>query len=113
VLEGLLVDSLLVIDKQISRGDRSGDGGDLGAAVPVADFHGVFRQAEPGRPLSRDPHLRNAEGGRDMVVLHPGQVPDQPANRVGVGLDPECELVWGQVVDHLVDRFPDSAEGIC
>src|SRR5262249_58968275 len=46
------------------------------------------------------------------VILDPGQVPDQPRDRVANGVRPEGKLFGGQAHDRVVDSFTDPFECI-
>ena len=59
----------------------------------------VEGQVEAGDEVLGGPHLLGAGRVGDVVVLHPGQVPDQPADRVRVRGRPGGELLLGQPVD--------------
>ena len=47
-----------------------------------------------------------------MVVLNPDQVPDQPADRVGVALDPVGELVDRKALDRRQCGLSHALESI-
>ena len=47
---------------------------------------------------------------RDVVVLHPRQVPQQPRDAVGIGVGPIGQRGSGDVVQHRVNEFLDSTE---
>jgi hypothetical protein len=47
-----------------------------------------------------------------VVVLDAGQVPDQPGDRVGLGVDPEGQLPRFQAVEDPVDDLTDPVEGV-
>jgi hypothetical protein len=113
VLDRLLVGGIVVVGQE--RGGGADPGGDvryLGGRMPVTDLHRVFRQPEPCGPAARLPHLRDAERGRDVIVLHPRQVPDQPADRVRVRVDTVGKLLRREPFHRAVHRFPDPVEGI-
>ena len=103
---------LVVLGEQARGRGRGRDGGDLLWAVTVPVVRHPGRQPEPRRPATGRPYLRHAERGREVVVLHPGEVPDQPAHRVGAGVDPVGELPGRQPVKHVSDVFPDPPEPV-
>jgi hypothetical protein len=111
-LHRLRVRLLVVLGEQAGGRGRGRDGGDLlrGVTVPVVRHFGG--QPEPCRPARGRPHLRHAERGRDVVILHPGEVPDQPAHRVGAGRDLVGELLGRKPVKHVGDVFPDPPEPV-
>lgn len=112
VLERLRLDRLVVLDEQVRVGrDLLRHRGDLLGRVPVADFPGVG-QAEPGSPATVGPHLRHAERARDVIVGHPGKVPHQPGDGVGVGIEAPGELPGREPLHDRENRFPDTAEGV-
>jgi len=43
----------------------------------------------------------------DMVVLNPGEMPDQPGDRVGFAVESKDQLGSGQPVEGLHDDFAD------
>ncbi len=49
---------------------------------------------------------------RHVVVLDAGQMPDQPADGVGSGVDAMRQLVCGQPAHHRVHLLPYAIEGI-
>src|SRR5690348_14392155 len=44
-----------------------------------------------------------------MIVLHTGEVPDEPGDGVGLGGGRRVEVVGTQAVEGGVDFFPDAA----
>src|SRR5690606_29332139 len=78
---------------------------------PVAEA-GVLRvgiHAEAAGPVPRLPDLRLVEQLGHVVVLHPGEVPDDPADRVAARLGRRRQLLDGEAVDGLVDVLGDAA----
>jgi hypothetical protein len=113
VLDRLLVGGIVVAGQERGRGaDPGGDVRYLSGRMPVADLHRLLRQPEPGGPAAGLPHLRDAERGRDVIVLYPRQVPDQPADRVRVRVETIGELLRREPFNRAVHRFPDPVEGI-
>ena len=47
-----------------------------------------------------------------MVVLDPGQVPDQPSDGVGVGIGAPREVVVGEPVEDAWHQIVDAVEGV-
>ena len=105
----VLVDGVVVAHQL--RGGRP-HGRDLVGAVAVAGVPGVERQPEPLHPALGGPDLLGPEGVGQVVVLDAGQVPDQPGDRVGLGIDPEGQLPGFQAVEDPVDDLTDPVEGV-
>ena len=55
-------------------------------------------RARCGCPVPTDPDLFGAEQLRDVMVLHPGQVPHEPSHRVGSRLGSPAELLLCQAL---------------
>ena len=106
--DGLLVHRVVVPGEQVRRGH--GDQGHLLRAVAVPGVVRLERQLEPLAVLG--PYLRHAERVRHVIVLHPGQVPDQPGDRVRGRVDALRQLAAGQPAHHLVHGPLDAAEGV-
>jgi hypothetical protein len=104
-VEGLLVDRVMVRREQLAAGSHACD-----LLRRVAVTGRVAGHPEPVAPLR--PHLLDPERARHVVVLHPGQVPGQPGDRVGVGVQPHLQLVLGQSVDGPVQVLAHPAERI-
>ena len=87
------------------------DGLDLPGAVAVARVGRVGLEPETARPVPARPDLLGAEQLGDVVVLHPGQVPHEPPDRVGTRFGGPADLLlvesvhgagrqwWDAVVD--------------
>ncbi len=86
--------------------------GDLLGRVAVAGVGGIGGHAESARPALCDPALIPSGDLGDVIVLNPGQMPDQPRNRVGLGLRTEGQGICIQASHRLVDQFPDPVEGV-
>ncbi|GAB3895503.1 hypothetical protein GCM10029964_075490 [Kibdelosporangium lantanae] len=68
------------------------------------------RGARTGRTSPSPSRPGEAGDLGDVVVLDPGEVPDEPGDRVGVLVDAERELFRGESVDGLVDYFTHPVE---
>ena len=107
--DGLLVHRVVVPGEQVPGGYR--DPRHLFRTVPVPGVVRLERQLEPLAVFG--PHLRHPERVRHVVVLHPGQVPDQPGDGVRRRVEALRQLAAGQPPHHLVHGLLDAAEGIC
>ncbi len=56
-----------------------------------------------------EPDLVQAEGVGDVVVLDPGEMPDQPGDGVGSRAGPGVQVVGAEALDGGVDFFLDAA----
>jgi len=104
-LDRLFVHRVVVAGK---HGGAGPDAGDLRGAVPVPDV-------VPGQPelcLPLRPRLCHSERVRHVVVLHAGQVPDQPGDRVGVRVEPHRQLLIGQPGDGGVHFLMHALERV-
>ncbi|GAA3127110.1 hypothetical protein GCM10017687_47300 [Streptomyces echinatus] len=108
--EGLFVDGVVVPGQLLGRLDA--DLRDLGRAVPVAGVVPGQVEAEAFHPVLREPDLVEVEGVGDVVVLHPGEVPDQPGDGVGVGSRPTVQFAGAEAVEGGMDFFLDAAEAV-
>jgi hypothetical protein len=80
--------------------------------VSVAGVLGLERQPEPLHPAPGGPDLLGLKGVGQMIVLDPGQVPDQPGDRVHLGVQAERQLLGREAVDNPADDLTDPANGI-
>ena len=110
-----VADRLLVHGREVRR-QQVGVGAHLrhvGAGVAVADVAGVEGQVEAVARSPRAVHTCSSAGDvGDVVVLHPGEVPDQPGDRVGVRAGPVGELVVVEAVDDGGAALDDALEGV-
>jgi len=104
----LLVHRVVIPGEQVAAGHP--DLRDLLRAVPVAGVVGLERQLEPLAVLG--PHLRHPERVRQVIVLHPGQVPHQPGDRIRVRREPLRQLAAGQPPHHRVHGLLNTAEAV-
>src|ERR1700733_12367794 len=111
-LHRLRVRRLVVLRQQFGRRGGGPHLGRLRGRVAVADVRRPGRQPEPRRPARSGPYLRGVKRLGNVVVLHPGQVPDEPADRVGAGGDLMGELGRGQLGEHVKNVLPDPAESV-
>jgi hypothetical protein len=102
-------DRVVVAAKQFSPGPNQSN---LVGLMAVADVMVVERQVEPISPTARDPYLFISCNPRDMVILDPGQVPDQPRNGVGLAISPEGQRLCGNAVENVLHLVPDPAKSI-
>jgi fructokinase len=107
-LHGLLVHRVLVPGEQVPAGHR--DQRHLVRGVPVSGVVRLERQLEPLAVLG--PHLRHPERVGQVIVLYPGQVPDQPGDGVRRRVEALRELAAGQPPHYLVDILLDTAEAV-
>ncbi len=80
--------------------------------VPESDVGQRERQRESIGPAVRDPDLVVARGVGDVIVLHAGEMPGQPRDRVRVRIDVIRQGVAGQPVEGRVHRLRDAVESI-
>jgi len=98
----------------VEEGDGLGaEPGDVLDVHAVAGLPVVEGEREPLCEALRGVDLLGAGDLGDVVVLHPGEVPDQPADRVGPRRRGLGELVDGQAVDGPGDHALDVVEGGC
>ena len=109
VLGRFFEDCVVVAPEQLGPGV---DQGNLVGAVAVADVEDFQLQAEPISPTARDPYLFVSCHPCDVVILDPGQVPDQPGNGVGLAIGPEGQRLGGNAVEDVVHLIPDPAKSI-
>jgi hypothetical protein len=102
------VHRVVIPGEQVPGGHR--DLRDLFRALPVPDVARPERQLEPLAVFG--PHLRHPERVRHVIVLHPGQMPAQPRDRVRVAVQPDGQLAAGQTPHRLVHGFLNAAEGV-
>ena len=88
------------------------DGGHLGGGVPVPVLGLGEGQSASLRPARRHPDLGCAGHAGDMVVLHPGQVPHEPVDRIRLGVETGRQVVDGQAFDGLVHGVADPTAGV-
>jgi hypothetical protein len=69
------------------------------------------RQPEPLVPPARGPDLLGVGDAGDVIVLHAGEVPDEPRDGVRV-VDAGAELLRGQPLDDVVHVLANAAEGV-
>jgi hypothetical protein len=101
VLDGARLDRVVVLGE---GGDALGpDPRHLLGGVPVADVVGMGGEPEAGGPAVGHPHLLGPDVLGDVGVLHPGDVPHQPADRVGAGLGGGGQVLGREPVGDLVD----------
>jgi histidine ammonia-lyase len=103
---------LVVAGQQRSRRGSGTYRRDLRRRVPVPGFQRALGEPEPLGPAAGRPHLHGAERLRHVVVLHPRQVPHQPADGIGIQVNPVGELVRGETGQHVRDRLPDPPEPV-
>ena len=109
----MVVHGLVVGGQQLGRGD---DRRDLVGAHAVADLTVTDGEMEPaGKALGRPDLLRviAPEGplrAGDLPVLHPGGVPDEPGDGVGVRIDAPGQVLLGQAVEGPLDEVRRAAE---
>src|SRR5665213_583289 len=103
------VDVLEVVEEQVGFDD---DQAHLGGIVPVAGVGPIEGKVEPFGPSAVQPALVGAPEVGDVVVLDPGEVPDQPGDGVGLGVRPEGQLLGGESVGRGVHPVPDPLEGV-
>jgi hypothetical protein len=108
VPEGLLVDCVVIPDQQGTRVHLHG--GHVLGLVSVAGVLGVERQPEPLHPAPGGPDLLDLKGVGQMIVLDPGQMPDQPADRVRRRVEAKRQLLGREAVDNPVDHLADPAK---
>jgi hypothetical protein len=70
------------------------------------------RQPEPLHPAAGRPDLLCQRNVCDVVILDPGQVPNQPGDRVRAAVDPERQLLRRQPANDVVDGLLDPAERV-
>ena len=85
---------------------------DLRRAVPVARVRRIRVEPELGGPPSVEVWLSGVEELRHVGVLHAGQMPQQPTDRVRVRRHPGGELLGVEVRDHLVDAVSDPFDRV-
>jgi NAD(P)-dependent dehydrogenase (short-subunit alcohol dehydrogenase family) len=111
---GLEIRACAACDRVVVRGEivRPGeaDGADVIGGVAVPGVAVVSCQPEPISPAVGDVCLRDAGDLRDMVILDPREVPDEPPDGVGVGIRPEGESVPVDVGEGAVDFLFDPLE---
>ena len=107
--DGLAVDRVVVADQPIRR---RAHGVDLGARVAVAGRAAIERKGELVAPALGRPALLNTGGVGNVVVLDPGQVPDEPRDRVGLAVRPPAEQVGVEALDRAVHRLPHAGERV-
>src|SRR5262249_966918 len=83
----------------------------LGAVAP-AGRRVARRQPEPLGPAVLHPDLVVAAGGGEMIVLDPGQVPDQPADGIRLLRWAVGELGGGQAAGDAAGHFADSVKAV-
>src|SRR5665213_165201 len=110
VRNGLRVHCIEVGQQQLVGPDP--DGAHLVGAVPVTGRVRIERQTEALDPAALDPGLLGAMHSRDVIVLDAGEVPDQPADRVGIRVGTIGQLVCGQPPDCDMHEFADSVERV-
>ena len=110
VAERPLVDGVVIAGKQLSRLDL--DRRHLAGPVPVTGRGRQERQPEAVKPAVRQPHLLGARHVRDMIVLDPGQVPDQPGDGVRGAVGPVGQLAGRQAVQALMHLVMNPAEAV-
>src|SRR5205807_1999746 len=85
---------------------------DLVGAVPVAGVVARQVETEPVDPAVAGPHLLDPGHMGQLDVLHPGTVPDQPGDAVGVRSRAVIGQLVGQPVGEIVDVFDQSGERV-
>jgi hypothetical protein len=108
--ERLLVHGVVVLGEQLGR--HRGERRDLGGLHPVAVRLGRERQAGALVEAAGDPDLLAAGERREVVVLHPGQVPDEPGGGVGLRVGAEAEPLGGAVLEDGVHGPVHPVEGV-
>ena len=83
---------------------------DLLARVAVADVVGTVGEAEAVLELL--PDLRLSGKVRDVVVLHPSQVPQQPPDRVAGAARAVVEGLVVEALDQPAVQLRDPAEAL-
>ena len=110
VADGLLVHRVVIAGQQLA-GLRA-DGVHLLEGMPVAVVGRVEGQREPLRPPLAEPDLGPAGHVGDVIVLDPGEMPDQPGDRVALAVGPGGQLLGREPVDALGNDLTNPAEGI-
>ncbi len=100
----------VVVDEQLSG--LAPQLGDLAAVMTVAVIVDRERTAEAVPPAISRVHLLGARNSGDVIVLDPGQMPEQPADRVGTRVDPLGQLSLVKPVGNVRDGALNSFEGI-
>jgi hypothetical protein len=70
------------------------------------------RQVEPRGPAANRPLLLDARDLGHVIVLDPGEVPDQPGDRVGLGVEPGGEGLLVKALDRLVHHAVHPLEPV-
>ena len=73
-------------------------------------FDGSGVEPEASGPIAADPHLVGVEQLRDVVVLHPSEVPDEPPDSVGPGFGASREQGDIGRVDGRSSKQRDATE---
>src|SRR5947209_12223262 len=107
VFEGELMHRVVVAGEQL--GGRV-DLPDLVGAVPVARVVAGQVQGETVHPSVSGPHLFDPGDVRQLEVLHPGAVPEQPGDAVGVRGGSVGGHLVAQSVGEVVDVFDQPGE---
>ena len=71
----------------------------LRGGVAVADVRRIRIEAEARGPVVPNPKLLRTEDLGDVMILDPGEVPDQPADGIGSGAGRFCQPVDVNAVD--------------
>lgn len=109
VRNGFRMDGVVVVAQQISTArDRC----DIVGRLSVADRTVVERQREPVAPPIGGPYLLGTGHSSYMVVLHARQMPDQPGDRVGLGVGTERQSMLRDVVEGVVHDTLDAFESV-
>ena len=109
VLGRFFEDCVVVAAEQLGSGFNQGD---LVGAVAIADVEDFELQTEQISPTARDPYLFVSCHPCDVVVLDPGQMPDQPGNGVGLAISPEGQRLGINAVEDVVHLVPDPSKSI-
>ena len=108
-LDGPRVHRIVVAAQQVGACDQLGY---LSWTLPVADGTGVEWQREPVAPSRGEPDLILTGHLGDVVVLDSGQMPDQPCDGVGFGVESRNEVFRRQIVQGVVDEVADPRDGV-
>ena len=109
-LHGAVVHRLVISDEQL-RGD-TGHLRHLVGRVAESGDRGRERQLEALEPAGVGPHLVALRDVGEVIVLHAGEVPDQPADRVRAIVHPGGQVLRSQPADNAAHRTPDASEAV-
>ena len=106
-VDGLTVDGVVVPNQD--SGTHVHGGGLLGI-LTIPGGQGLEREIEALGPALGHPDLFATGHCGQVIVLDPGQVPDEPGNGIGLVVDPKGQRLDGDAVEDGMDRPANSPE---